>query len=1381
MEIIKNYDTFKEKCTGFEEKIRNQYMQNNQIICHPTVENLIIIPCSAEEAKSNAINICRMADMLLMSEDVSSWQTFVIAEARKIADQNGYVFITDLCYESAFQSEDWMINGRNDTIVVSEEYMREKGKRYAPVTPLTNRVLPLKKIYNDFFWKQAPDQALYVLNKAVIVEELEKYSAENIRSFSNIKNCSKAVFKLFNQEIEIDEQIVRQNYIEKIFERVDNICDEMKKNAEVFTAVAYNFNIVDFICGMLVTYLQNVGIGITKDRFVKEYYLPLINDDIEETLERLSSRSNRPDIDCIKIAFIEAIEKESEFNFKYTAQNYDEYMQSLHSIETSEQDDYDVQFMLCELLRNKPLSPAVFNLILASYPNEVDNVEAIASFWNISDFSDYELRDYIFNEYIIKKNMLDENGEFAVELELARITKAQLDIVTKKYRCKDTDCLKMLNNYIDEMDKKQRTYNGTLFDNVDDMKKAMENEIKLRDLCSDLSALDKKELLALKKYIMELNADRINKAKYLVKVKLALNECEHNQLKLMCTDLLFMSLDDALALKEKVISLNFDEVVAKPYMIDINDRILAAQREELSLLFKDLLTKTKEELVKLESALKSGRYSSMFVRYYSGKIQQADDSIARNELDKLCADSSTLDRNGLMSLKSVIAGKDYRAQVKNRYLRKIDVLLSEFDKNEVAELFAEIESADKASLDSMKKIAQSGKYNSMLLAPYVSKIAAREKILLQEEFEVLCSNISSMNREELETLKKTVSNGVYENDLIEKCNEAVRIREYELTKAEIDNLCKNIASMSRSELDSLKDILFSTKYNDVLTAPYFDKISERENILILAELDAKCADISDMSMEQLVSLKEEIYDNQDYDCLCKPYIDKIDLRIDELKKVEEDKMVSDIETYTRQQLDAFINKINEDHEELGEELYTRCVEAIGKRIDGIEIEELEELCRGWEAFDMQKVNSVEAIIFEKHYKSTNSYEYIENLNKRIHELYTEQLERITDNIEKKSKEALLAIKDQIEQFDSNCPDEIKAVYADKVTKQIKAVADAELKAVCGNIDALTVKQSFDLIRKINTMSIEEQKKEEYIDLIDSHIFKLNNNECNLYLSHIIKKMAEYNITSVHFHVPTISKVFNSKYDSVCKTYVSSGRYELPLLIHESTVGNNDEGFTITTEYLYYKNKQGAFNRIKIEDISTFQAKKTLVSATLQVIEKNGTTTELPTSINKSIIDSASKLLSSLISYIHDERATASMQEIIESKPNESISFDNIKMPSAVKVDVVSNKTAEEEEKVPVAACAAEMWTLESDEVISDEEEETEDNLVKTEEELDDADLTEKEPVGSTIDEEVKEEATELQTEAPAEERRKIKFCEQCGAKITSETAKFCAECGHKLF
>ena len=46
--------------------------------------------------------------------------------------------------------------------------------------------------------------------------------------------------------------------------------------------------------------------------------------------------------------------------------------------------------------------------------------------------------------------------------------------------------------------------------------------------------------------------------------------------------------------------------------------------------------------------------------------------------------------------------------------------------------------------------------------------------------------------------------------------------------------------------------------------------------------------------------------------------------------------------------------------------------------------------------------------------------------------------------------------------------------------------------------------------------------------------------------------------------------------------------------------------------------------------------------------------------------------------------------------------------------------------------------------------------------------------------EVKQETKQEET-APAAEEPKVRFCDQCGAKITSANAKFCAECGNKLF
>ena len=116
--------------------------------------------------------------LLLQSDIGIGWDTFNLQEARRIAAENGHVYLTDLLYEDAFFAENWMINGKNDTVVISEDYMREKGKMYAPVTPLTNKVLCFKKIYNSFFWEKADPSKLLVLNKEYIGSKLEKYAAD---------------------------------------------------------------------------------------------------------------------------------------------------------------------------------------------------------------------------------------------------------------------------------------------------------------------------------------------------------------------------------------------------------------------------------------------------------------------------------------------------------------------------------------------------------------------------------------------------------------------------------------------------------------------------------------------------------------------------------------------------------------------------------------------------------------------------------------------------------------------------------------------------------------------------------------------------------------------------------------------------------------------------------------------------------------------------------------------------------------------------------------------------------------------------------------------------------------------------------------------------
>ena len=64
-----NYNRFKESCEEFKSAFSDSFFSSGRLFCHPLLDGVIYTPCSPEEAKSNSMDICRMADMLLMSAD----------------------------------------------------------------------------------------------------------------------------------------------------------------------------------------------------------------------------------------------------------------------------------------------------------------------------------------------------------------------------------------------------------------------------------------------------------------------------------------------------------------------------------------------------------------------------------------------------------------------------------------------------------------------------------------------------------------------------------------------------------------------------------------------------------------------------------------------------------------------------------------------------------------------------------------------------------------------------------------------------------------------------------------------------------------------------------------------------------------------------------------------------------------------------------------------------------------------------------------------------------------------------------------------------------------------------------------------------------------
>ena len=139
MEILNDYGKFREHCTAFRDEFPEKFLGEGELFCHPLTKGLIYAIASDDEAKSNDATICRLSDMMLMSEDgETDWMPFNITKAREIASANEHIFLSDLLFKTVFIAHDWMIDGKHDQIVVSEQYMKEHNKPYAPVTPLPN-------------------------------------------------------------------------------------------------------------------------------------------------------------------------------------------------------------------------------------------------------------------------------------------------------------------------------------------------------------------------------------------------------------------------------------------------------------------------------------------------------------------------------------------------------------------------------------------------------------------------------------------------------------------------------------------------------------------------------------------------------------------------------------------------------------------------------------------------------------------------------------------------------------------------------------------------------------------------------------------------------------------------------------------------------------------------------------------------------------------------------------------------------------------------------------------------------------------------------------------------------------------------------------------
>lgn len=1028
MEINKDYSRFKASCEEFKTSFNDRFFSTGSIFCHPLIDGVIYTPCTPEEARSNLAEACRMSDMLLMSEDGESFVPFKIAQAREIAAANGSVFIATLMGDTAFEALEWMIDGKHDTIIISEEHMRKEGKPYAPVTPLTNVIQPFKKSVNNFLYKKGTVEEPAVLTVKDIEERISTYSDELLGDFPRLEITEGAEFEIFGQKLVTDRNESRCAALEKGLAIIDTFEKTMGENLDAFDAAGYDYDSRKSVAALLAKAAQKCNVTADKGEF-----------------EKLANAEE------MKNALTKLISEKNSFGFKYTKVDDEKAATEIGRIEMHEGSADELKTEIMGLLSVRPCCGAVFNLARATSPADAEAVESISEYWGIAAMKPVEIAERLKQTYV-PKEVYGEDGSLVCEGTRACFIAEQIRRAAAKYKIKNVPAADELEEYCKKCEIDLRTYNGTVFDTIEEMEKAVRNEKELEDLCGDLSALDKDELVKLRKYIHDMKLDKKTAGKYLLKIKLAMNSCEENSLKRLCTGLTLKKHDELSALRDRLVGDEYDEVVAAPYICMVNDCILRTQLAELTEMFRNIPDRAKAD--ELEKALASDKYDAMFKKHFTCTLSSARDGFARREIEELCRELSSADRKTIDDITAKLDALKCSNSIKASARKDIAKRICEIEEQEAAKAFAGIDKADRAKLDELRKIISSGKFKAALTDKYAAQIKDREAEIENAEFIKKCDLIPQMNRDELDEITALLESEKYDEKLVNKYLPMVAEREKALIKAELAQLCKDIPSMDTASLDKLEKTLSDEKYDKDMTSGYFDTIRARRKTIINKEADELCKNVQNMDKAALAQLTEKLKDDKFDKEYTKKHFEAIEKRFNKIETDKLEQMCKGMDKLKKPELEKLASSI----EELGfkKENTAPYTDRIRKLEISLMKSEMETLCKNISTTPRKELSKLKEALTSGEFDKELSAKYIEQIDKRTAELIKNELAELCKNIANAPKDKLMHMKLTI----AETPEygERGKAYAEQIESRLKQIDKAEFDKQMTSIEKMGMEE-----------------------------------------------------------------------------------------------------------------------------------------------------------------------------------------------------------------------------------------------------------------------------------------------------------------------------------
>ena len=264
-----DYSKFVQLCNQFADLFADAYFQKEALFCHPLKDGVIYVQCTDKEKNTHALDICKMADMLLMSRDGEAFLPFELEGARKIAEESHYVFLTSLLGGEAFKAADWMIDGKHDQYLGSNEERQKaiKSGKFAAVTGDTNVYLPYRKLSCPFLYEKGTIEDPKLIVKSDVNDKLDKYIEDNLAEFDHIEVIGETEFEVLGSKIKTDRNESRCAALDKSLPLIDKLMKAIDENAAALKAVDDSFDRNALVAKALCAASDKCGVKIDEKLF----------------------------------------------------------------------------------------------------------------------------------------------------------------------------------------------------------------------------------------------------------------------------------------------------------------------------------------------------------------------------------------------------------------------------------------------------------------------------------------------------------------------------------------------------------------------------------------------------------------------------------------------------------------------------------------------------------------------------------------------------------------------------------------------------------------------------------------------------------------------------------------------------------------------------------------------------------------------------------------------------------------------------------------------------------------------------------------------------------------------------------------------------------